>query len=68
MVPESVRWFAPTPMGRHVEVLELDDLHRRYGDVAALDGMTFTVPAARCSASWDPTERARRPRCAPCSA
>jgi ABC-2 type transport system ATP-binding protein len=26
-------------------VLELDDLHRSYGDVAALDGMTFSVPA-----------------------
>jgi len=25
-------------------VLELDDLHRRFGDVAALDGMTFAVP------------------------
>jgi ABC-2 type transport system ATP-binding protein len=25
-------------------VLELDDLHRRFGDVQALDGMTFTVP------------------------
>jgi ABC-2 type transport system ATP-binding protein len=25
-------------------VLELDDLHRRFGDVVALDGMTFTVP------------------------
>jgi ABC-2 type transport system ATP-binding protein len=28
-------------------VLELDGLHRRYGDVAALDGMTFVVPAGR---------------------
>ncbi|MEY2441144.1 MAG: type transport system ATP-binding protein [bacterium] len=28
-------------------MLELDALHRRYGDVAALDGMTFTVPAGR---------------------
>jgi ABC-2 type transport system ATP-binding protein len=28
-------------------VLELDDLHRRYGDVAALDGMTFSVPAGK---------------------
>jgi ABC-2 type transport system ATP-binding protein len=25
-------------------VLELDDLHRRFGDVRALDGMTFSVP------------------------
>jgi ABC-2 type transport system ATP-binding protein len=25
-------------------VLELDDLHRRFGDVQALDGMTFAVP------------------------
>jgi ABC-2 type transport system ATP-binding protein len=25
-------------------MLELDDLHRRYGDVQALDGMTFSVP------------------------
>jgi ABC-2 type transport system ATP-binding protein len=25
-------------------VLELDDLHRRFGDVQALDGMTFSVP------------------------
>jgi ABC-2 type transport system ATP-binding protein len=25
-------------------VLELDDLHRRFGDVQALDGMTFRVP------------------------
>ncbi|MEA2266495.1 MAG: type transport system ATP-binding protein [Solirubrobacteraceae bacterium] len=28
-------------------VLELDDLHRRYGEVAALDGLTFTVPAGK---------------------
>jgi ABC-2 type transport system ATP-binding protein len=28
-------------------VLELDDLHRRYGQVAALDGMTFSVPVGR---------------------
>jgi ABC-2 type transport system ATP-binding protein len=28
-------------------MLELDDLRRRYGDVQALDGMTFTVPAGR---------------------
>jgi ABC-2 type transport system ATP-binding protein len=28
-------------------VLELDDLHRSYGEVAALDGMTFSVPAGR---------------------
>src|SRR3984957_14673529 len=25
-------------------MLELDDLHRRFGDVQALDGMTFSVP------------------------
>ena len=25
-------------------MLELDDLHRRFGDVTALDGMTFSVP------------------------
>ena len=25
-------------------MLELDDLHRRFGDVMALDGMTFSVP------------------------
>ncbi|MEA2137411.1 MAG: type transport system ATP-binding protein [Solirubrobacteraceae bacterium] len=34
-------------MGTVTGVLELDDLHRSYGDVAALDGMTFTVPAGR---------------------
>jgi ABC-2 type transport system ATP-binding protein len=28
-------------------VLELDDLCRRYGEVAALDGMTFDVPAGK---------------------
>ncbi|MDQ6744433.1 MAG: ATP-binding cassette domain-containing protein [Actinomycetota bacterium] len=28
-------------------MLELDDLHRRYGEVAALDGMTFSVPAGK---------------------
>jgi len=28
-------------------MLELNDLHRRYGEVLALDGMTFTVPAGK---------------------
>jgi ABC-2 type transport system ATP-binding protein len=28
-------------------VLELDDLHRRYGEVAALDGLTFAVPVGK---------------------
>jgi ABC-2 type transport system ATP-binding protein len=28
-------------------MLELDDLHRRFGDVVALDGMTFDVEAGR---------------------
>jgi ABC-2 type transport system ATP-binding protein len=28
-------------------MLELDELHRRFGDVVALDGMTFTVEAGR---------------------
>lgn len=39
--------MACDPLSRLVGVLELDDLRRRYGDVAALDGMTFTVPAGR---------------------
>lgn len=28
-------------------MLQLEDLHRRFGDVQALDGMTFTVPAGK---------------------
>jgi ABC-2 type transport system ATP-binding protein len=28
-------------------MLELNDLHRRFGDVVALDGMTFTVDAGK---------------------
>jgi ABC-type branched-subunit amino acid transport system ATPase component len=28
-------------------MLELDELHRRFGDVVALDGMTFTVEAGK---------------------
>ena len=28
-------------------MLELDGLRRRYGDVAALDGLSFTVPPGR---------------------
>ncbi len=30
-----------------IGVLELDDLHRRFGDVVALDGMSFTVPSGK---------------------
>ena len=52
----------------YVGVLELDGLTRRYGDVVALDGLTFSVRRARSSGSWAPTGPARRPRCASCSA
>ena len=34
-------------MGSRCGVLELDGLRRRYGDVVALDGLSFTVPPGR---------------------
>jgi ABC-2 type transport system ATP-binding protein len=35
-------------------MLELDDLHRRFGDVVALDGMTFTVEAGKVAGFLGP--------------
>ena len=49
-------------------MLELRDLARRYGDVVALDGVSFTVEPGSCSASSGPTAPARRPPCGSCSA
>jgi ABC-2 type transport system ATP-binding protein len=35
-------------------VLELDELHRRFGDVVALDGMTFSVQAGKVAGFLGP--------------
>ena len=46
-------------------MLELRDVSRRYGDVVALDGVSFTVrPGRRCGASSGATGRARPRPCA----
>ena len=49
-------------------MLELDGLTRRFGDVVALDDLSFTVAPAGCSASSARTGPGRRPRCGSCSA
>ena len=49
-------------------MLEIIDLAKRYGPVAALDGATFRADPAASSASSAPTAPARPPRCAASSA
>jgi hypothetical protein len=44
-------------------VLELRDPRLRFGDTIALDGLSFSVPLVKSSASSAPTAQARRPRC-----
>ena len=52
-----------------VRMLELDHLRRRYGDVVALDGLTFTVPPGQVFGFLGPERcRARPPPCGPSSA
>jgi hypothetical protein len=42
-------------------MLELQGLTRRYGEVVALDDLSFTVAEAKCSDSSVPTAPARPP-------
>ena len=70
--PRAGRLLMGPGLGRRgiegMRVLELEGLSKRYGDVVALDGLTFPVGRARCSGSSGPTARARPPPCASCSA
>ena len=43
-------------------VIQIKDLTKRYGELVAVDGVSFGCAAARSSASWAPTAPARRPR------
>ena len=42
--------------------LELRDLHKRYGETTALDGVSFAVGRGEMFGFAGPTGRARRPR------
>ena len=49
------------------EVVRVRALTKRYGDTAAVDDVTFALPAGTVPGSSDPTARARPPRCGSCS-
>ena len=44
--------------------IEVTDLHKKYGQTVALDGLSFTVRPGRSPGSSAPTAPASRPRCA----